>query len=154
MAEREEERAGERQIVVFELAGETCGMDIGAVREIIRMPEVTHLPDAPDYVEGVANLRGNVIPVIDLRARLGLEATAPTKETRVVVVDGAEGDAGVIVDAVTEVLRLPADAVEGAASGGKVGSHVEGVANLGERLVILLNMRAVLSADGLQEAAA
>lgn len=154
MPERADERARERQIVVFELAGETCGIDITVVREIIRLPEVTRLPGAPDFVEGVVNLRGNVMPVIDLRTRLHLETVAPAKETRVVVVDGVEGDAGVIVDAVTEVLRVPGDAIEAAAGAGEGRGHVEGIVNLGERLIILLDIAKVIAAGELQEAAA
>ena len=70
-----EQGMGERQLVVFDLAGENYGVDINTVREIIRMQQVTHVPDAPEYVEGVMNLRGSVIPVIDLRKRFGLNVT-------------------------------------------------------------------------------
>lgn len=154
MAEREEQGQEERQIVVFSLAGETCGMDISAVREIIRMPQVTRLPSAPRFVEGVANLRGNVIPILDLRKRLHQEAVAPDKETRVVVVDGGDGDIGVIVDAVTEVLRIPEDAVEGAGAGAEGREHVRGIVNMGERLIVLLDMTKVIAPRERDEALA
>lgn len=155
MRQQDRDDAGERQVVVFDLAGETYGMDIAVVREIIRMPAVTRVPNAPAYVEGVVNLRGKVIPVLDLRKRLGLEAAAPTKETRVVVVDSGGDDIAVIVDAVTEVLRVPSDAVEAAtAPRGAARGHVEGIANLDDRLVILLNVASAISADEAQAAAA
>ena len=102
----------ELQLVIFDLAAETYGVDIGSVREIIRMQETTKVPRTPDFVEGVINLRGKVIPVIDLRKRFGFKRAEATKDTRIVVVDIDGNDIGVVVDAVTEVLRLAADAVE------------------------------------------
>ncbi len=96
----------ERQLVVFDLANEVYGINIGTVREIIRMQTVTFVPDAPEFVKGVINLRGRVIPVVDLRKRFGLPVTEPTPESRVLVVDIAGNDIGVIVDAVTEVQRI------------------------------------------------
>ena len=77
----------ERQLVVFDLANEVYGINIGTVREIIRMQTVTFVPDAPEFVQGVINLRGRVIPVVDLRKRFGLPVTEPTPESRVLVVD-------------------------------------------------------------------
>ncbi|MEE8442319.1 MAG: chemotaxis protein CheW, partial [Dehalococcoidia bacterium] len=77
----------EQQLVVFDLSGEDYGIDIGAVRSIIRMQEITKVPGTPDYVEGVTNLRGSIIPVVDLRKRFGLTASDQTNESRVVVVD-------------------------------------------------------------------
>ncbi|MDA0353006.1 MAG: chemotaxis protein CheW [Chloroflexi bacterium] len=76
-----------RQLVVFELANEVYGINIGAVREIIRTQTVTYVPDAPDFVEGVINLRGRVIPVVDLCKRFGLPVTETTNDSRVLVVD-------------------------------------------------------------------
>lgn len=76
-----------RQLVVFELANEVYGINIGTVREIIRMQTVTYVPDSPDFVEGVINLRGRVIPVVDLRKRFGLPVSDATNESRVLVVD-------------------------------------------------------------------
>ncbi len=81
------EQGVERQLVVFDLAGEVYGVSIETVREIIRMQAVTYVPDAPDFVEGVINLRGRVIPVVDVRKRFGLTVTEATAESRVVVVD-------------------------------------------------------------------
>ena len=93
----------EKQLVVFDLASEGYGVDIGAVREIIRMQEITRVPRSPEFVEGVINLRGKVIPVIDLRKRFGLVVAEQTKDNRIVVVDIGKQDLGVIVDAVSDL---------------------------------------------------
>ena len=103
--------ATEKQLVVFTLASEAYGVDIGAVREIIQMQNITRVPRTPDYVEGVINLRGRVIPVVDLRTRFGFPAAERNKDTRIVVVDIGSQDIGVVVDAVPEVLRVAADAI-------------------------------------------
>jgi purine-binding chemotaxis protein CheW len=94
-----------RQLVVFDLAGEACDVNVGTVREIIRTQAVTHVPETPDVVEGVINRRVRVIPVRDARKRLGLEISEHMPESRIVVVDIAGDDIGVIVEAVTEMLR-------------------------------------------------
>jgi len=138
--------AEEKQLVIFDLAAETYGVDIGSVREIIRVQEVTKVPRTPDFVEGVINLRGNVIPVIDLRKRFGFRQTEATKDTRIVVVDIGGNDIGVVVDAVTEVLRLAADAVEpptGVITTAD-SDHLLGIAKLEDRLIILLDLQQAL----------
>ncbi len=137
----------EKQLVVFDLADEGYGVDIGSVREIIRMQEITKVPRAPDFVEGVINLRGRVIPVIDLRKRFGFETTEMTKDTRIVVVDIGGQDIGVVVDAVTEVLRLSADKVEPASSVITTvdSEYLLGICKLEERLIILLDLQQALS---------
>lgn len=141
------ERDGERQLVVFDLAGEAYGVDIGTVREIIRTQAVTHVPNAPDFVEGVINLRGKVIPIVDLRKRFGLPVAEQTPDSRVVVVDIAGEDIGVIVDAVIEVLRLSDDAIEPASAiiTTEDSYYMQGIAKLGDRLLILLDLEKVLS---------
>ena len=102
----------EQQLVSFDLATESYGVDIGAVREIIRLQEITNVPRTPEFVEGVINLRGKVIPVVDLRKRFGLPVGDQSAENRIVVVDIGGQDIGVIVDAVNEVLRIFTDSVE------------------------------------------
>ncbi len=101
----------ERQLVIFDLADEAYGVNIETVREIIRMQEITQVPRTPDYVEGVINLRGKVIPVIDMRKRFGFPVAEHTKDTRIVVIDIDGNDIGATVDAVTEVLRLGAESI-------------------------------------------
>ena len=138
----------EKQLVVFDLADEAYGVDISSVREIIRMQEITRVPRAPDYVEGVINLRGRVIPVVDLRKRFGFTVTEWTKDTRIVVIDIGKQDIGVVVDAVNEVLRLSAGAVEPPSSviTTSESEYLVGIAKLESRLIILLDLEQALSA--------
>ena len=139
----------EQQLVVFDLADEGYGVDISAVREIIRLQEITRVPRTPEFVEGVINLRGKVIPVIDLRKRFGLTVEAESQDNRIVVVDIGDQDIGVVVDAVTEVLRIPTDSVEPPASVITTADsdYLLGIAKLDSRLIILLDLRKVLSVD-------
>ena len=140
----------ERQLVVFELANEVYGISIGTVREIIRMQTITYVPDAPEFVKGVINLRGRVIPVVDLRKRFGLPVTEPTPESRVLVVDIEGADIGVIVDAVTEVKRIPTASIQREASIATTEEsyYLEGIAKLEDRLLILLNLERALHEGG------
>ena len=139
----------EEQLVVFDLASEAYGVDIGAVREIIRMQEITKVPRSPEFVEGIINLRGNVIPVIDLRKRFSLIGAERDKENRILVVDIGGKDIGVIVDAVTEVLRIASDSVEppSAVITTFDSTYLLGIAKLEDRLIILLDLQSVLSED-------
>ena len=137
---------GETQLVVFDLASEFYGVDIGDVREIIRMQNVTRVPGTPAYMEGVTNLRGKVVPVVDLRKRLSLKVKQQTKESRIVVVDIGGKDVGVIVDGVTEVLRIPMASVEPPSQmiANSDSAYIRGIAKLGDKLVILLDLDKVL----------
>jgi purine-binding chemotaxis protein CheW len=138
----------ETQLVVFDLAAEFYGVDIGDVREIIRMQTITRVPGAPSFVEGVINLRGRVVPVVDLRKRLRLKVDEQTKESRIVVVDIGGRDVGVIVDGVTEVLRIPLSSVEPPSSmiTNVDSDYLRGIAKLETKLIILLDLNKVLSA--------
>lgn len=139
----------EEQVVVFELATESYGIDIAVVQEIIRRPPVTPVPRAPECVEGVVNLRGRVIPVINLRNRFGLPAIEADRAARIIVIEHEGQTVGFAVDAVAEVLRVPADAVDapGATLTGPETAHLRGIAKLGERLVVLLNLDRVVDLD-------
>ena len=141
----------ERQLVIFDLADEAYGVNIGSVREIIRMQEITQVPRTPDYVEGVINLRGKVIPVIDMRKRFGFPVAEHTKDTRIVVIDINGNDIGATVDAVTEVLRLGADSIEPPSSviSTTDSDYLLGIAKLETRLIILLDLQRALSADAM-----
>jgi purine-binding chemotaxis protein CheW len=135
-------RSGELQIVVCELADEHYGLDIAKVFEIIRHQPITPVPRAPAFVKGVINLRGRIIPVVDLRDRVGMIDVEPTKETRIVVAESSSTRVGLIVDSVSEVLLLPIDAVEttpGVAAGADA-EYLRGIAKLGNRLVLLLEL--------------
>ena len=137
----------EQQLVVFDLPTEAYGVDIGAVREIIRLQDITKVPRTPEFVEGVINLRGKVIPVVDLRKRFGLPAEEESKENRIVAVDIGAQDIGVIVDAVTEVLRIATESVEPPASViiTADSEYLLGIAKLDSRLIILLDLEQVLT---------
>lgn len=137
----------ERQLVVFELASEIYGIDIKTVREIIRMQKITYVPDAPPYVEGMINLRGRVIPVVDLRRRFSLTVADASPEMRILVVDIAGEDIGVIVDAVTEVKRIAGASVQRDAllATTDQANYLEGIAKLGDQLLILLDLERALT---------
>ena len=138
----------EEQLVVFHLGPEAYGVQIAAVREIITLQPVTRVPHTPDYVEGVINLRGRVIPVIDLRRRLGLAAGERDRMTRIVVVEGDGGVIGMVVDAVSEVLTVSGEQVEPPAPYAGVDvEYVRGIAKVGDRLVILLDLDRVLTPE-------
>jgi purine-binding chemotaxis protein CheW len=139
----------ERQLVVFQLGAELYGVEISRVHEIIRLQAVTRVPRAPAFVEGVINLRGKVIPVIDLRRRFGLDAAEHTRASRIVVVEIGEQVVGIIVDGVSEVLRVNDSMVEPPSPvvAGIEAEYIEGIAKLPERLVILLDLDRVLASD-------
>jgi len=139
----------EEQLVIFQLASEVYGVDIGRVQEIIRTQHITRVPRAPEFVEGVINLRGKVIPVVDLRKRFGLEGGEHGKASRIVVVEAGEHTIGIVVDAVSEVLRIPTAAVEPPSPVVTTvdSDYLRGIAKLEDRLIILLDLDAVLSQE-------
>ncbi len=147
MADNSNSAQEEMQLVVFDLAKEVYGVDIIAVHEIIRMQVITEVPRTPDFVEGVINLRGKVIPVVDLRKRFGLTVSEETKDSRIVVVDISGQEVGMVVDAVTEVLRIPSESVEPPSSviTSADSAYLMGIAKLEDRLIILLELQQVLS---------
>src|ERR1700733_14119343 len=95
------------QIVGFRIGRETFGLPISTVREIVRVPEITSMPNAPDYIEGVINLRGRIIPVVGLRKRFGNKSPERNKKKRIVVVEVGRRSIGLIVNSASEVLRIP-----------------------------------------------
>lgn len=135
------------QLVTFRLGNEEFSLDILRVQEIIRHMELTRVPRTPDFVEGVINLRGRVIPVLDLRKRFGMPSDERTNETRIIVVDVDNRTVGLKVDAVSEVLRLPADTVEPAPAivTGAESDYIKGVGKLDGRLLILLDVEKILT---------
>lgn len=137
----------EIQLVVFDLASEHYGVDISDVREIMRMQNITKVPGAMACVEGVLNLRGKVLPVLDLRKRLALKVSDRTEDSRIVIVDIEAGQVGVIVDAVTEVLRVDNSHIDPPTSMVSHGNtdYLKGIAKLSDRLIILLDLNKLLS---------
>ena len=138
--------ASERQLVVFSLGEESFGVDIDSVREIIRWQPVTHVPETTASVLGVLNLRGNVIPVVDLRNRFGMASAEETDATRILVVDIGT-DVGALVDSVTEVIRLSSDAIGELSPvvASTNSEYIDGIARVEDRLLILLNMDRALA---------
>jgi len=142
----------EKQLVVFDLAGEHYGVDISSVREIIQMQTVTRVPGSVSFVEGMINLRGIVIPVVDLRKRFGLDSAEHDKDTRIMVMHCKGQDIGMIVDSVTEVLRIQSDSIEPPSSvvTSSDSEYLLGTAKLTDRLVILLDTDRVLSREDIK----
>ena len=145
--EPETSQSEEMQLVIFDLAGEAYGVVIQAVLEIIRMQEITTIPQAPYFVKGVINLRGKVIPVADLRKRFSMPAAEESKESRIVVVDIGGQAIGMTVDAVTEVTRIPAGTVEppSAVITTSDSDYLMGIAKLESGMIILLDLTRVLA---------
>lgn len=139
----------QQQLVSFRLGAEEYGLSIMKVQEIIRLQEITKVPQMPEFIEGVINLRGNVIPIIDLRKRFGLEIIEKTAETRIVVVSVRERVMGIIVDGVSEVLRLSDDQIEPPPPVvSNIGrEYIKGVGKLEKRLLILLDIDKILSSQ-------
>jgi len=137
----------QQQLVVFTLDSESYGVDISKVSGIERMQEITRVPRTPEFVEGVINLRGRVIPVVHLRKLFFLSEGEITKETRIVVVDIGGEPIGVHVDEVTEVLTIPTDSIEPPSSviTSADSDYLLGIAKLEDRMIILLNLDKVLS---------
>lgn len=136
------------QVVTFQLGSEHFGIDIMQVQEIILVRRSTCMPGVPDYVRGLHNLRGHVIPVLDLRRKFDLPAAADTERSRIVVVNVNKRTAGLVVDAVEEVLRVGADQVEPAPRAVTAGGeYMLGLVKLKERLVILLNAQSLIAEE-------
>jgi len=135
------------QLVTFNIAEEEFGVDILSVQEIIRLMQITTVPRAPACIEGVINLRGKVIPVIDMRKRFNLPAVERDSHTRIIVMEfGSSKIVGFLVDAVSEVLRIPASTVESAPAvvSGVGSEYIKGVGKLDDRLLILLDLDRLL----------
>lgn len=136
------------QLVSFHVGSEEFGLDILRVQEIIRVQQLTRVPNTQDCVDGVINLRGRIIPVVALRKRFGMEDIPHDKQTRIVVVEIQGTVLGFIVDSVSEVLRIPANTVEPPPRLGKVTrEYVSGVGKLDDRLLILLDVDSLMHTE-------
>lgn len=148
-AENGEEIASEGnviQLVSFTLDGVEYGIDILQVHEILRIPDITRLPNTPSFIRGVINLRGNVIPVVDVRNRFGYPPIDVTEFTRIIVIESEGKQIGLFVDNVSQVIRLsdknidpPSDLIEGVSE-----EFITGVGRLKDRLVVILNLANIL----------
>ena len=137
------------QLISFEVGEEEYGLDILRVKEVIRIREITRLPNTPSFVKGIINLRGDVIPIVDLRDKFGLEHREYTSMTRVIVVDVEGRLVGMVVDAASQVVRIPADQIDPPPpiAGGLSTEYIKGVGKLEERLVILLDIDRILTRE-------
>ncbi len=134
------------QLVSFKLDKIEYGIDILSVHEILRIPEITRLPNAPDYIKGVINLRGNVIPVVDIRMRFGMPSAPVTELSRIIVVEIGEKLVGLMVDNVYQVIRLsrsridePRELIEGIST-----EFINGIGRLQDRLIVILRLDNIL----------
>ncbi|MFD0711293.1 chemotaxis protein CheW [Paenibacillus sp. GCM10027626] len=138
----------EMKVIVFGLGQEEYGIEVDKVRTIERMSPITRVPKTPAFVKGVINLRGVVLPIIDLRGRFGLEETEPTENTRIIIVAVGDLEVGFIVDAANDVIDLDRDSIDSPPEvvGGIRAKYLHGVARIGEnRLLIMLNLSEVLN---------
>jgi purine-binding chemotaxis protein CheW len=144
----------ELHIVGFQVGRETYGAPITSLHEIVRVPEITVVPDAPNYVEGVINLRGKIVSVIDLRKRFGEKAAAVSRRNRILVVENKGRLSGLIVDSASEVLKIAASDVEPAINVFQDGglNCVTGLGKYNGRLIVLLDMSKLLEYSGLWQA--
>ena len=139
----------QRQFIRFRIADGDYGMELLRVKEVIRSSEATRLPKEPQFVRGIINLRGDVIPIIDLRERLGFEPTARTRKTRVIVVETEGRLIGMVADSASQVVQIPAKQIEPPPPTPYHTSqrYIQGVGKLNGAIIILLNIDALLSMD-------
>lgn len=139
----------EEQLVIFNVGNEIYGIDTSKVQEIIRMQDITHVPGAPAFVEGVINLRGRIIPVIKLHERFGLPGSDSSKASRIIVVETEGQVVGMVVGTVSEVLRIATDCVEPPSPivTGLDSEYIRGIAKLESRLIILLQLNRLLTSE-------
>jgi purine-binding chemotaxis protein CheW len=145
----------ELQLVVFTIGTEEFGVEIMNVQEIIRMTNITRIPQASGYVKGIINLRGRIIVVINIDVVMGMQSREQDENTRIIVADIGETVMGFIVDSVSEVIRLPESSVEPAPAviANKIGTeYVRGVGKMNDRLLILLDLNRILNVNELNKA--
>jgi purine-binding chemotaxis protein CheW len=143
----------ELQIVGFRVGRETYGVPITSLHEIVRVPEITAVPDAPEYMEGVINLRGKIVSVIDLRKRFGAPRVALNRRNRILVVEHGGRLSGLIVDSASEVIKIPAAEIEPSPASLHDGglNCVTGLGKYKGRLIVLLDMAKLLESGARKE---
>lgn len=153
MGMEEQEDTLENKYLTFSIGSEEYGIEIRYVTEIIGIQSITELPDMPGYVKGVINLRGKVIPVIDVRIRFGLKEREYDERTSIIVVNLSEMSVGLIVDTVSEVMDIAASNVEPPprVSKGAGSRYIQGMGKVGEEVKILLNIQKLLLDDEIQQ---
>ena len=148
--EEKHDIVNEVQIVAFFLENEEFAVEIGKVREVLKLVRITPLPRSYNYIEGVINLRGDIIPVVDLRKRFGLTTEKKRDDSsRIIIVELDDNDIGLIVDSVTEVIRISQDLIQLPPSNvaGARTDLIQGVGKINDRLLIILNLEKILSTE-------
>jgi len=154
------DRQTTEQVVVFELDNEQYAVPIEDVREVIKIPEITSVPNSPDFISGLLNLRGKILPAINLGVRFGLAREHKDIQAKnIIVVEAGESSFGVIVDNIVKVLKVPANSIQDAPSAvrSKIGSqYIKGViviaeSDTGQRIILLLNLKQLLTEDEKQQ---
>jgi purine-binding chemotaxis protein CheW len=135
------------QWVTFKLDGETYGVNVMEVQEVLRVTDIAPVPGAPDYVLGIINLRGNVVSVIDTRRRFGLSTTENNEATRIVIIESGGQTVGIRVDAVAEVLDVDSSEIETSPDVGNEESsrYISGMVSRGEELVVLIDVNKIIT---------
>ncbi|MBP1991316.1 chemotaxis protein CheW [Paenibacillus eucommiae] len=144
----------EKKVIVFALGSEEYGVEVEKVRTIERMQPLTRVPKTPAFIQGVINLRGIVIPIIDLRSRFGLERAEYNENTRIIIVSAGDYEVGLIVDAANDVIDIDTDNIDLPPEivGGIKAKYLEGIARVGDnRLLVLLNLEQVLNKSEIQQ---
>ncbi|KAF0248975.1 MAG: purine-binding chemotaxis protein CheW [bacterium] len=139
-----------KQLILFKVGGESFGVEIGLVKEIVPYQDITPVPDSYEFVEGIINLRGKIVTVIDMRRRLHVALTSPRERTtRIIILELDNKLMGIIVDAASEVVRVASETIgpppELISEAG--ASYITGVVKHNDRLVVLLDLHRILSAQ-------
>ena len=144
------------QYVTFRLGGETFGINVMQVQEVLRLSEIAPVPGAPNYVLGIINLRGSVVTVIDTRQRFGLPPGEVTENSRIIIMEAEQNVVGIMVDSVTEVVYLRQGEIETPPNVGstETSRYIQGVSNQDGELLILVDLEKLLAKDDWQDAAA
>ena len=140
------------QLVSFIVDKEEYAVDILRVQEILRIRKMARVPKAPHFIKGVINLRGKIVPIMDLRIRMGMPPIKSLEDSRIIVVNQSDKIVGLIVDSMSEVLSIPESIIHPAPTTSNIQSsdeHIQGVAKLEDRLMILLNLETLFDDQGL-----
>lgn len=157
MINKTEQKAGRNneslKVIIFRLGNEEYGVDVQQVKSIERMEHITRVPNTPPFVKGVINLRGVVVPIIDLRKRFGIDQKEYDDTTRIIIVHVEDMEVGLIVDSANDVIDIESDTIEPPPKvvGGVESVYLRGVAKLSNRLLILLNLDKVLNPEEVKE---
>lgn len=139
--------SSEEKVVVFNIGDEEYAAEINQVERILEFEKITRIPDAPEFLKGVINYQGKIIPVIDLKVRFNLPETSIKEESKIIIAKHDEGDVGLIIDGVSQVLDVPSESITPPPDiiAGIVKEYIKAIIKLGKRIVILLDLGRILS---------